>query len=75
MFTEGDSQAVRIPKAFHISAERVLIQRDGSSLVLIPIEDHNEWPVDYIDSSISDPADETFVRHPQGDHREIPAID
>ncbi len=39
----GRSQAVRIPKAFWINAERVKIRKRGESLVLTPVEKEDQW--------------------------------
>ena len=36
VFMCGRSQAVRIPKHFHLNATEVLIQRHGNSLLLTP---------------------------------------
>ena len=36
VFMCGRSQAVRIPKHFHLNAREVLIQRQGNSLLLTP---------------------------------------
>jgi len=47
VFWTGRSQAIRIPRAFRVSTAEVKLRRDGSSLVLEPIEletDENGWP-------------------------------
>ena len=36
LFKNGQSQAVRLPKEFRFSGERVWIKRVGSSVVLLP---------------------------------------
>ena len=36
VFRSGNSQAVRIPKEFHLEGEEVEIRRKGESLVLLP---------------------------------------
>ncbi|MCD8554904.1 type II toxin-antitoxin system VapB family antitoxin [Seleniivibrio sp.] len=36
IFKSGNSQAVRLPKEFHISAEEVRIKKVGNMLILIP---------------------------------------
>ncbi len=36
VFRSGNSQAVRIPKEFHLEGEEVEIRRQGGSLVLRP---------------------------------------
>ena len=72
VFQSGNSQAVRIPKAFRIPGDRVIIERKGSAIVLYPLEEENRWPDGYIESLLKDVADETFVRQPQGLDREAP---
>jgi virulence-associated protein VagC len=47
VFWTGRSQAVRIPRAFRVSTAAVKVRREGSSLVLEPIEletDELGWP-------------------------------
>ena len=47
VFWTGRSQAIRIPRAFRVSTAEVKVRRDGSSLVLEPIEletDEKGWP-------------------------------
>lgn len=39
LFQNGRSQAVRLPKAYRFSGERVLIKRFGKGIVLLPDED------------------------------------
>ena len=36
VFTSGNSQAVRIPKEFHIDFSELLIKKIGSSIILTP---------------------------------------
>ena len=36
VFRSGNSQAVRIPKEFHLAGEEVEIRRQGGSLILRP---------------------------------------
>jgi len=38
LFQNGRSQAVRLPKAFRFSGDRVIIKRFGKGLVLLPDE-------------------------------------
>jgi antitoxin VapB len=38
VFKSGNSQAVRIPKEFHIEADEVEIRRKGSALILRPMK-------------------------------------
>jgi virulence-associated protein VagC len=47
VFWTGRSQAVRIPRAFRVSTAEVRVRREGSSLVLEPVEletDEMGWP-------------------------------
>ena len=47
VFWTGRSQAIRLPKAFRVSTAEVSIRRDGSSLVMEPVEidrDEKGWP-------------------------------
>lgn len=39
LFKNGRSQAVRLPKAYRFSGEKVYIKRMGKSIVLMPEED------------------------------------
>lgn len=41
LFQNGRSQAVRLPKAFRFSGDRVIIKRFGKGVVLLP--DENSW--------------------------------
>ena len=36
VFTSGNSQAVRIPKEFHINEAEVAIKKVGTSIILVP---------------------------------------
>jgi antitoxin VapB len=38
VFKSGNSQAVRIPKEFHLEADEVEIRRKGSALILRPMK-------------------------------------
>jgi antitoxin VapB len=71
VFISGGSQAVRIPKELRIDAKRVEIERKGATLVLRPLPDDNAWPEGYIESFAAGRLDDSFVRHSQGDHREV----
>ncbi len=66
--TEGDHQAVHLPKDFHLPTPTVSVRYDGESVVLEPLKS-DSWPKDFFASiHISDP---TFVRPAQG---QIPPI-
>lgn len=41
VFTSGNSQAVRIPKEFHIEYSDLYIKKIGSTIILFPKE--NRW--------------------------------
>jgi antitoxin VapB len=71
VFISGGSQAVRIPKEFRFDAKRVEIERKGAVLVLRPLPDKNTWPKGYLDAFATARLDDSFVRHPQGEPREI----
>ena len=38
VFRNGGSQAVRIPAEFRLESDRVLIERDGDTIVLRPLQ-------------------------------------
>lgn len=38
LFKVGGSQAVRLPKAFRFSGDRVRIRKDGAAVILEPLE-------------------------------------
>jgi len=47
VFWTGRSQAIRLPRAFRVSTAEVSIRREGSSLVLEPLDierDEKGWP-------------------------------
>ena len=39
VFTNGQSQAIRIPKEFRVNGKTVYIKKVGNCLMIIPIED------------------------------------
>ncbi len=41
IFTNGQSQAVRIPKEFRLGGKQVYIKREGNCIILIPMD--NPW--------------------------------
>lgn len=43
VFWSGRSQAVRLPKAFRLSAEVVRIRRHGSAIILEPVTHDWAW--------------------------------
>jgi len=44
LFANGRSQAVRLPKEFRLEGDEVLIHREGSRLILEPVNAKG-WPV------------------------------
>jgi antitoxin VapB len=71
VFTSGGSQAVRIPKELRFDAKRVEIERKGATLVLRALPDTDSWPSGYVDSFAAGRLDDSFVRPPQGEPREV----
>ena len=48
VFWTGRSQAVRLPKAFRVASREVSVRRDGTALVLEPLDlerDEKGWPL------------------------------
>ena len=62
VFANGRSQAVRIPKQYHIAEDEVYIQKIGDALLLVPKgkainlfrESLSEFTVDYMDGYSQD---------------------
>lgn len=72
VFTNGRSQAVRIPLSYRLRDKVVTIRRDGEALILEPLKP-STWPVGFFDAiAIDDPA---FTRPDQGAMPAIPALD
>jgi antitoxin VapB len=73
VFWSGRSQAVRLPKEFRFDADEVRIRREGSAVILEPVEKPG-WPEgfwQYLDSF--GPVAEDFVRPeplPESPHRD-----
>lgn len=70
-FKSGGSLAVRIPKEFRFDAKHVEIERRGASLILTPTREENGWPEGFFEKLKANAAETDFIRHPQGEHREI----
>ena len=70
-FKSGGLLAVRIPKEFRFDAKNVEIERRGASLILTPVPEGNGWPEGFFETLRENAADEDFLRHSQGEHREI----
>ena len=66
VFKSGNSQAVRIPKEFHLEGEEVEIRRQGGSLILRPrrkswaalIESLKKFSDDFMEQSRQQPRDQ-----------------
>jgi antitoxin VapB len=54
LFSNGRSQAVRLPKEFRFKGDRVKIKREGKRVILEPME-RTEWPDHFWDFFSSDP--------------------
>ncbi len=61
VFWSGRSQAVRLPKDFRFKTDTVRVRRDGTAVILEPVDD---WPEGYVESFAGMPDD--FTRPPQG---------
>jgi virulence-associated protein VagC len=46
LFTNGRSQAVRLPKQFRFEGKEVAIRKEGDAVVLEPVA-KRKWPVGY----------------------------
>lgn len=63
LFKNGNSQAVRLPKAFRLPGEEVKIVREGKRIILEPIEPTwdilfeslNEFPEDFLENGRNQP--------------------
>jgi antitoxin VapB len=61
VFWSGRSQAVRLPKEFRVEGDEVRIRRQGSKIILEPIQ--NDWA--WLDALVRDSAglfDEEFAK-------------
>lgn len=64
LFTNGSSQAVRLPKEFRFNGTEVYVQKVGSSVMLVPkdkawetfMEGINEFTDDYLEKAEERPA-------------------
>ncbi len=68
LFTNGRSQAVRIPKELRFEGKEVSIRRLGDGVLLIPVKAAT-WPDGFFESVRID--DENFARPDQG---ELPPV-
>jgi antitoxin VapB len=68
LFTNGRSQAVRIPKELRLEGREVSIRRLGDGVLVVPVK-ASTWPEGFFESIRIDDAD--FTRPDQG---ELPPI-
>lgn len=68
LFTNGRSQAVRIPKELRLAGIEVSIRRLGDGVFVVPVK-ATKWPKGYFENIRIE--DETFTRPDQG---ELPPI-
>ena len=58
VFISGNSQAVRIPKEFHIDFSELFIKKIGSSIILTPKE--SNW--ENLERSLSEFSDDFMIK-------------
>ena len=68
LFTNGRSQAVRIPKELRFEGREVSIRRMGDGVLLVPVK-ASSWPDGFFESIRIE--DDRFTRPDQG---ELPSI-
>ncbi len=54
LFKNGQSQAVRLPKAFRFEGDTVKIRKEDRKVILEPVE-NTEWPTGFWEAFTSDP--------------------
>ena len=54
LFTNGRSQAVRLPKEFRLPGNEVYIRKEGNNVVLIPIDDPWQPFIDSLGTATAD---------------------
>ena len=64
LFKNGNSQAVRLPRAFRLPGKEASIRRDGDKIILEPLVS-SRWPKTFFASVRI--GDKAFSRPPQGD--------
>ena len=64
LFKNGNSQAVRLPRAFRLPGKEAAIHREGDRIILEPLV-RSKWPRNFLRSIRID--DKAFGRLPQGD--------
>jgi antitoxin VapB len=68
IFTNGRSQAVRIPKELRFDSREVTLRRMGDGVLLLPVK-ASTWPEGFFESILVD--DANFTRPGQG---ELPPV-
>jgi antitoxin VapB len=79
LVADGRGQAVRLPRDLRLPGTEVLVRRDGSRLVLEPL-DAKGWPLDLWErlDALAQGLDDTWKRPPDavpppiGDERDLP---
>ena len=54
VFWTGRSQAVRLPKEYRFDTDSVRVRREGTAVILEPVD---EWPEGYVESFTGVPDD------------------
>lgn len=66
LFKNGQSQAVRLPKEFRLTGDRVYIKKQGNCILLIPVDDMwklfyeslHEFSEDFFENGREQPTDQ-----------------
>lgn len=64
LFKNGNSQAVRLPRAFRLPGKEAAIHREGDKIILEPLVG-TQWPRNFFKNIRIE--DKAFRRLPQGD--------
>ncbi|MGD1855141.1 MAG: antitoxin [Leptolyngbyaceae cyanobacterium] len=65
LFQNGQSQAVRLPKAFRFEGDRVYIKRVGNAVVLLPYQNPWQLLIDSVEQFSDDFMEERQQPAPQ----------
>ena len=71
VFKQGNSQAVRLPKAFRFDVDEVHIRREGETVVPIP-KPVSRWGMDTLIAAHATSLDATLVTHHQNAFSRVP---
>lgn len=71
LFMNGQSQAVRLPKAFRFEGDTVIIKRQGKGVLLLP-NDTDPWAL--AEQSLTEFSEDLVFEREQGTLEERPAI-